>query len=426
MRSAAKKIIEKTICETLIYTGKRIVDETVIVIKDFWSKRKQNKGTQQAKYTTEESDSMVPSETLDEILSKGISHQASQLAGNFLYKGDTCLICAYPNAGKTILAMQIGLDIAEGKSSKLTIANEEQTFAPQVVYYYDGEQRITDLRHRHRRGTYPKTFFLVKDMNLDSLEKLYRDICRRITKEHPNEDCTVIVDNIACFCENKNTDSVREFCISLNKLKSEFEKRGCNLTVLLVIHTLKTYNKYTPIELNDIAGAAEFSRFANSVIVLEECRLGKDKRILKSLKCKYNSLPEEVSIIGIVEGSELHFEYECSMLEEDALPLKPQREKEKTIHMGTIAPSTQVGVEQFPTTGNQSIIGKVKAGSAKKTNKRKKVTPEMLQRIKKLDAEGKTQGEIAEALGLSRKTVNKYLQCINQEEPQCNLSPLLC
>ncbi len=36
---------------------------------------------------------------------------------------------------------------------------------------------------------------------------------------------------------------------------------------------------------------------------------------------------------------------------------------------------------------------------------------------------GLKQGEIAKALGLCRKTVNKYLQCINQEEAQCNLSP---
>ena len=40
--------------------------------------------------------------------------------------------------------------------------------------------------------------------------------------------------------------------------------------------------------------------------------------------------------------------------------------------------------------------------------------------------EGLKQGEIAKSLGLCRKTVNKYLQCIKREEPQCNLSPLSC
>lgn len=33
-----------------------------------------------------------------------------------LYKGDTCLIVGAPNTGKSILAMQIGLDIAGGKN----------------------------------------------------------------------------------------------------------------------------------------------------------------------------------------------------------------------------------------------------------------------------------------------------------------------
>lgn len=105
-------------------------------------------------------------------------------------------------------------------------------------------------------------------------------------------------------------------------MKEEYENRGNSLTVLIVIHTIKTHNKYTPIELEDIAEAAEFSRFTNSIIALEECRLGKNKRILKSLKYKYDAIPEEVSIVNLMKDPELHFEYECSMLEEDAILLK--------------------------------------------------------------------------------------------------------
>ena len=65
-------------------------------------------------------------------------------------------------------------------------------------------------------------------------------------------------------------------------------------------------------------------------------------------------------------------------------------------------------------------------GSAVKPNKRRKVTSGILQHMKQMYEEGLKQEEIAKALGLCRKTVNKYLQCINQEEPQCNLLPLSC
>ena len=54
------------------------------------------------------------------------------------------------------------------------------------------------------------------------------------------------------------------------------------------------------------------------------------------------------------------------------------------------------------------------------------IDPAKITRMKQMYKEGLKQGEIAKSLGLCRKTVNKYLQCIKREEPQCNLSPLSC
>lgn len=73
--------------------------------------------------------------------------------------------------------------------------------------------RNSDIRHRFRRGMdkYPKTFLRVRDNNLNSLEKLINDIRRRVTNEHPNEDCTVAIDNIASFSRNKSKNEVGDF-----------------------------------------------------------------------------------------------------------------------------------------------------------------------------------------------------------------------
>ena len=119
------------------------------------------------------------------------------------------------------------------------------------------------------------------------------------------------------------------------------------------------------------------------------------------------------------------------MNEKDALPLpvksrktpvtSPDLKKDMSEVTGTsVASSESVLQDEEPET-----VGEV-TGSAVKPNKRIKVTPGKLQRMKQMYKEGLKQGEIAKSLGLCRKTVNKYLQGIIPEEPQCNLSSLLC
>lgn len=402
----------------IIYFGKRVIDEGFNALKERLEKRKSEKEIK-TNSITENPDEMVPSETLNEVLGKSDSNQEAELVDNFLYKGDTCLICARPNVGKSILTMQIGLAIAEGVSSKLTPTYEKQKSLPQVVYYYDGEMRNSDIRHRFRRGTdkYPKTFLRVRDNNLDSLEKLINDIRRRITKEHPDEDCSVAIDNIACFSRNKSKNNVCDFFKALNALKGEYENRGNSLTVLIVIHTVKAHDKYTPIELEDIAEAAEFGRFANSIIVLEECRLGKNKRILKSLKCKYDAIPEEVSIVNLMKDPELHFEYECSMPEEDAILLKKQKKETGGTRPESAedsAPTDDTG--QSPDEEGQSDMEEGMGINPPPKDGRKEVTPEILLQMKQMYDKGMTQEMIGKSLNLSRKTINKYLQQIKRGE----------
>jgi len=138
-----------------------------------------------------------------------------------------------------------------------------------------------------------------------------------------------------------------------------------------------------------------------------------------------------VPVLKISKEGGLFFHYAGRMNEKDALPLSVKSRR-------TPVTSTDTGKDMSEVTGtsiasSESVLQDEKpetveevTGSAVKPNKRRKVTSGKLQRIKQMYEKGLKQGEIAKALGLCRKTVNKYLQCINQEEPQCNLSPLLC
>jgi RecA-family ATPase len=410
-----KEIFKNTVKEIIKDTVKEIIKDVEKKISK-WIKHCffnifRNNKTDQTNQTSEKSDKLAPSETLNDTINGNTSTEKINVIPNILYKGDTCLIIGAPSSGKSMLTMQIGLDIAGGQYSKIVPNHDTHKIKPQKVYYYDGEMRNTDIINRFGRNhdKYPNTFLRIKGGELDSLGKLFNDVHQRIGQKQQYEDCTIILDNIACFNRKKSTKDVNSFFLSINKLKADYEKNGYNLTVIIVIHTAKEYKKYKPLELNDISGAAEFIRFANSAIALTDSKFGNNIRILKTLKCKFGCIPDKVSICKITPDPYLHFEYERSMPEEDALPIKV-----------TVRPRTKDKFTQPKDTTvlkdkeNKPIEESIETYSTKQ-DKRRKVTKEVIEQIEKLYKEGKTQLQIANLLHLCRKTVNEYLKPIRQK-----------
>lgn len=194
-----KECFKEIATELVVFWGKCIIKEATkeIVKKGIkilktvknWFCRKIGKQTEQENQTIKKQEELAPSETLNDAIDRDTNTQEISLIPNMLYKGDTCLICGAPNTGKSILAMQIGLDIAEGKKSKIVPNNSNQKIKPQQVFYYDGEMRNSDIRKRfgESMGKYPNAFVRIQGGELDNLGKLYNDVHQRITKEHPHE-----------------------------------------------------------------------------------------------------------------------------------------------------------------------------------------------------------------------------------------------
>lgn len=407
MKYFLKDILKSSAIAILKYAGKKILNQ----IGRWFVNILRNNKTDQTNQTSDKSDELAPSETLNDTINRNTSNEKTNVIPNVLYKGDTCLIIGAPSSGKSMLTMQIGLDIAGGKNSKIVPNHDTHKIKPQKVYYYDGEMRNIDIINRFggNLDKYPNTFLRIKGGELDSLSKLFNDVHQRIGPKQQDEDCTVIFDNIACFNRKKSTKDVNCFFLSINKLKSDYEKNGYNLTVIIVIHTAKEYKKYKPLELNDLSGSAEFGRFANSAIALTDSKFGNNTRIVKVLKCKFGCIPDEVSICKITTDPYLHFEYERSMPEEDALPTK-KIVRYKAKNKLTQQDDTK-GVKQKEI---QSLYESIQAYPTKR-DKRRKVTKEVTEQIEKLYKEGKTQLQIANLLHLCRKTVNEYLKPIKQK-----------
>ena len=180
-----KECFKEIATELVVFWGKCIIKEATkeIVKKGIkilktvknWFCRKIGKQTEQENQTIKKQEELAPSETLNDAIDRDTNTQEISLIPNMLYKGDTCLICGAPNTGKSILAMQIGLDIAEGKKSKIVPNNSNQKIKPQQVFYYDGEMRNSDIRKRfgESMGKYPNAFVRIQGGELDNLGKLY-------------------------------------------------------------------------------------------------------------------------------------------------------------------------------------------------------------------------------------------------------------
>lgn len=355
----------------------------------FWEKKRQcsdssntsaNKGQPSSSDKTDHKQKPAE-ETLNDTLNKHINMESTQLLGNLIHSGETCVLYSHTDAGKSTLAMQIGIDIAGGNKSKLlpdTIAG-----IPQTVYYYDTELRDMDIQHRYKgkNNSFPSNFIRLSNCHFASLDDWADDIEEKVGRTET--DCTIIIDNITQGGGTHNARAVNDFYNRLENMKSKYMRKGRHITIIIVTHTSKSNSVYNPIEFRDMSGSSALYNFANSVIALGMTGLGEDKRMLKALKGKFTAKTGDVVIVRFVETPYLHFEYVCSRPESEVLPTKP-----KAGRPGNQIPSAP--------------------DTKKKTNP--KVTPEIIKKMKQMADSGMSQGKIGHKLNISRRTVNKILK----------------
>lgn len=298
--------------------------------------------------------------------------------------------------------------------------------------YLDGENGEDELYERYGRGdvNYPDTFTVVPSGEISSIDDLEKYIRQRAEERKYREDRTIIIDHPGCYDGSDNPHRMQKFYKSLKSIIINYRQGGHCLTVF-VLSFVKTDKPWKPVYSEDIIGTKELKNIAHTIVALCPCRKGGEYRFLKVVKSRSGEKNEEVPVLKISKEGGLFFHYVSRMNEKDALPLPvksrrtpvtfPDLKKDMSEVTGTsVAPLESVLSCEKPETVEEVT------DSAVKQDKRIKVTLGKLQQIQELDADGLTQESIAKALGLCRKTVNKYLQCIKREEPQCNLSPLSC
>lgn len=369
---------------------------------------------------TEKLDKTVRPVTMKEIIERNKSQGGLPKKRKLFAQGELHVISAPTGIGKSVLSGGLGWAMAGGKESehyKLVkgILGDDWDTTKQLVEYIDGENGEDELYDRYGRADMdcPDNFTVLLPGTLSTIDELEAYITRRAQENKSKGDYTIFIDQPRCYTGYSSHQRMQDFYVTLKQIISDYRKGGYRLT-LFIIEFLETKTFCKPVSHENIAGTKELKRKAHTIVALCPCRLGEEYCFLKVLKCRSYSPGKEVTVLKRNTDNGVFFHFAGKMQEEDALPLKDQEASAASPVFGkdtldtscaSVVPSVHELYEE--TTG---AVKKVSCSS----KRGKKVTLEILQRMKQLCNQKIPQQKIADILNLSRKTVNKYLQQINQ------------
>ena len=381
LRNIVRGLIACGLSGLALYGGKKALD-------DYYDEKKaarKGKDPNPADNKKDDEDEKDPpsplaSETLEETLNKP-HRPVAKLIGGLITQGEQVILFSPTNQGKSVISMQMAIEIASGNPSKIVAKDEPH--ATQKVIVYDSEQSDYDIRNRYGKfDDFPKNLERVPNCTFKDAFELIKDIEQR-TKDMKNEDLTIVLDNPTNMVPMFTSEPARLFHEGLKKLQYEFIKKDHLLTIIIVGHTIKV-DPYRVPDTKFIFGSLNLCNFANCVHALWPTRFGEDQKMLFPLKARNFKKDGKAIVLRMVDEPYLHFEYEKSALPEDVIPLRPPK----------------------------SDKGKDPDDDPSESSHKKEVTEEDVERMKELQQEGKSYSEIAEELDVSKKTVSLYIRGI--------------
>ena len=326
-------------------------------------------------------------ETLNEIINrnKNSSYEPTWAVGKLIGAGETALIFAPTDQGKSHLAMQVAIEIALGQPSDLVDPSERTNGIPQSVFIYDSEQDEDDIMCRYGKSSFqfPKNLMRISNCSFDDENEFLNNVKTHVEYFKGNY-ITFILDNVSHAIPTLSGEKVRKFQIELSKIKNVAAQNGLTVTFVFVAHTTK--ENPSELTLKSLSGSVNWSNFARCIYVLAPTRLGTEYKMLKTLKYKrgrYDS--SQVRILRLVDDPYLHFQYQKTMCENLVFPVKL-----KPIDATKNEPGVEDGLNPYMCSNKLNEMGK--------------------QKILELKAKGKSNQEIADEINVSRQTVYNLLQ----------------
>ncbi len=188
-----------------------------------------------------------------------------------VYENECTCIFSDTNVGKSILAVQIGIDIARHNTLNVLYVDYELSERQFAARYTDDNGQMMDM---------PDNFFRAQMCDTISSDDLDQDAVERVIEAIKQTAAdVVIIDNITWLsCQTEQGDVAGMLMMRL----SEIKRRG-KLTIIVIAHTPKR-PAAQPITLNDIGGSKKIANFMDSVIAMGRSTQGEDVRYIKHLK----------------------------------------------------------------------------------------------------------------------------------------------
>jgi len=217
--------------------------------------------------------------TTDDLIEYAKTNPSKMMLGGLWLRDENLILFAETNIGKSVLAQQIGLNLALGKSMHdIYLPNEMDE---QNVMYFDFELSKRQMGNRlgEEYANIPTYKVMKPTSNLamgsfqvlsaieSELKKGWADV--------------VIIDNITAIqVDNEKAAAGGELLQKLNSLRTEY-----NVSMCIVTHTTKR-PKYFEIGVYDLAGSSQLSNQIDNLIALGYSSRDKNERYLKQLKVR--------------------------------------------------------------------------------------------------------------------------------------------
>ena len=255
-----------------------------------------------------------------------------QLFGEFWHEGELCIMFSDSNAGKSILAIQIGNSISSGKP----VAPFGLDAESQPVLYCDFELSIKQLEARYTENyehhyRFEDNFYRA-DLNPDmELPDGYYDFESYLNVGIENAICrtgakVVIIDNITYIgTENEQAKFALPLMKSLKALKTQY-----GLSILALAHTPKR-DRSKPITSNDLQGSKMLMNFCDSSFAIGCSTRHTDRRYLKQVKQRNTKQVYGDENICLFDISKPHNFLQFSFVDygDERLHLKDPKDQEK-------------------------------------------------------------------------------------------------
>lgn len=289
------------------------------------------------------------------------------LFGEFWFEGEICILFADTNLGKSILAVQIGDSISTG----IPLHGFRYEAQPQQVLYFDFELADKQFENRYsvnftNHYSFSENFIRVEinsDVNIPtglSFEDFLSLSLERAIIETGAK--VLIIDNLTYL--KSETEQAKDALPLMKHLKAIKKKHG--LSILALAHTPKR-DLSKPITRNDLQGSKMLINFCDSSFAIGESHTDKRLRYLKQVKSRNTEIIYDTENVGVFQIDKPHnflqFDFLSFGCEREHLKERSQKDKE-----------------------------------------------EMVEKVKLLSSQNKTQREIAREMGISLGAVNKYLK----------------